>query len=235
MCADLSFLKDDSTLAHVDRMIEKAGASKRPRRYLGASDLGDECSRRLWIKLHTDYRPSFEGRLYRLFETGHIIERRVIRDLKRAGLKVTGRQLKFKDFKNKFRGHCDGIVEGLRESPKPHILEIKSVNDKGYQDFLKNGMTSNEKYAAQIQIYMGYFGLDRGYFVLENKNTSARYYERVKFDRELFERLKAKALAIIEAKTPPAPINESPMWWQCRICPLNTEEHCRKDYGGSPF
>lgn len=228
--ADLTFMYETSTLGIVDKAIETAGAKKKPRRYLGMSSIGDECSRRLWLQYHTDFTPSFSGRVLRLFETGHLIERRIVRDLKKAGFKVSGRQLKFKDFGGKFRGHCDGIVEGLYESSKPHILEIKSASDKWYKDFLKNGMLTNEKYSAQINLYMHYAGLDRGIFILENKDNSERYQERVKLDRGLVEQLRSKAAAIIRSKRPPGGISDRPDFWLCRLCPMNTNEWCRKSW-----
>lgn len=228
--ADLSFLYETSTLGIVDKTIETAGLAKKPRRYLGMSDIGDECTRRLWIKFHTAYRPELSGRILRLFETGSIIERRIVRDLKKAGLKVSGRQLRFKDLGGKFKGHCDGIVEGLAESSKPHILEIKSASAKNFKDFLKHGIAGHDKYHAQVQMYMHYAGLDRAIFILENKDDSSRYQERVKLDRELVEKLKAKAKTIIESKSPPRGISDRPDWYICRMCPLNTDEWCRKDY-----
>ena len=231
MCADLSFLYDTSTLGVVDRAIETVGAKKKPRRYLGMSEIGDECSRRLWLKFHGGFVPKFSAQMLRRFEMGHIIERCVVRDLKKAGYKVSGRQKVFKDFKDKFKGHCDGIVEGLEESSKPHILEVKSASDKWFKDFLKNGMMSNPKYSGQHHCYLGYEGLDRGYFVLENKDNSQRYQERVKFDRSIFERMREKARLIIESKSPPTGISERPDWFQCRFCDLNNDQWCRKSWG----
>lgn len=236
--ADLSCLIDDSTIAHVDKTIEAAGAKKKPRRYLGFSEIGDICSRRLWIKLHTDYRPQLSGRVLRLFDTGHIIERRVVRNLKKSGYKVTGRQLRFKDFGGKFKGHCDGIVEGLRESSRPHILEVKSANDRWYKEFLKEGATSNPKYSTQSHLYMAYAGVDRCLFVVENKNDSARFQERVRLDMKIVDMAKAKAKAIIESKSPPSGISDREDWYQCKMCPLNNAEWCRRDWDckdGVPF
>lgn len=227
-------MADLNLIGIIDQTIEKAGLSKRPRRYLGMSDAGDECSRRLWIKFHTDYRPELSGRVLRLFETGNIIERRVVRDLKKAGFKVSGRQLKFKDFGGKFKGHCDGIVEGLEES-SPHILEVKSASSRNYRDFIKHGIAAHEKYHAQVNLYMHYAGLDRALFILENKDNSERYQERVKLDKGLVELLRAKAKAIIEAKSPPsAPWGVD--WFKCRMCNMNVDKWCRKEWGSaSPF
>lgn len=240
--ADLTFLIKETTIGKTDAAIETDGATKPRRSYLGMSEIGDTCARRLWLKAHTDFQEPFSGRLLRLFETGHIIERRVIRDLRRAGFIVGGRQKVFKDFKGKFKGHCDGIVGGLVESGQPHILEIKSANEKGFKAFKEKGIESAPKYAGQVQLYMGYAKLKRALFIVECKNTSERVQERIKFDAKVFELLREKARLIIEAKTPPTGISSRPDWWECKMCPLNNDTWCRKDWevksvetGRAPF
>lgn len=234
--ADISFLSEDSTLARIDRHIETVAAGKKPRRYLGMSEIGDECERRLWLKYHTDFREIHSGQTLRRFDTGHTIERRVVRDLRAAGFTVSARQLKFSTLKGAFKGHCDGIVEGLIEAPKtPHILEVKSSNDKWYREFTKNGMASNTRYAAQIHLYMRFAGLTRGLFILENKNDSARYMERVHYDETIADAHIDKARRIIDAATPPIGISSRPDWYICKLCPLNSERWCRRSWGEVPF
>lgn len=235
--ADLTFLSEATTLAAVDRHIEARRV--KPRRYLGMSELGDECSRRLWLKFHKAPPEKFSARILRLFDMGNLIEKRVIRDLKKAGFQVTGTQAKFKD--GKLQGHCDGIVEGLPESKKPHILEIKSANGKSFKEFEKKGVVGHSlgsKYGSQLQLYMHYAKLDRALFIVECKETSARYQERIRYDKTEALKLVEKANAIIEAKTPPRGISDRPDWFLCRNCYLNTNEWCRREWrieGGTPF
>lgn len=237
--ADLSCLEDTSTLGVMDKAME--GRPVKGRRYLGMSEIGDTCTRRLWLKYHTDFAEVIPARVARLFRMGHTMEKLIIKDLKQAGFKVSAKQGRFKDWKGKFKGHCDGIAEGLPESSKPHILEIKSCNGKSFELFKKHGVKDHPsvgaKYWGQIQCYMGYAGLDRGLFIVENKDTSARYMERVKFEPEAFRLLKEKARLIIEAKEPPRGISNRPDWFECRFCGLNNESHCRKDWSvkGVPF
>lgn len=235
--ADISFLQEATTLAAVDRHIEARRV--KPRRYLGMSEIGSDCLRMLWLQYHTGHREKFSARMLRLFDMGHLIEKRVIKDLRAAGFEVTGTQMRFKDHKNRFKGHCDGIIEGLPESKKPHVLEVKSASGKSFKEFKEKGIAGHSlggKYISQVMLYMAYAGLDRALFIVECKDTSARYQERIKFDKAEALKLIEKARLILEAKTPPKGISDRPDWFLCRMCYLNNPEFCRKEWvGGSPF
>jgi len=229
---DLTFIYEDSTIAEVDKTVALIASKEPLRTYLGMSEIGDECVRRLWLKYHKGFVETFEGRLYRLFDTGHIIEQRIVKDLRAAGLKVnrSKKANSFSDFDGKFQGHSDGIIKGLKESGKVHILEAKSCSDKKFKAFKEKGIETEPKYAAQAQLYAGYAGLDRIFFVLENKDTSERIQERVKFDKGRFDMLREKARLIIEAEVPPSGISDRPDWWACKFCALNNEQWCRRDW-----
>jgi hypothetical protein len=51
---------------------------------------------------------------------------------------------------------------------------------------------------------MGYAGLRRALFVVEDKNNQALYMERVHFKPDVFETLRAKAWTILNLTAPPA-------------------------------
>lgn len=251
---DISCINDDSTVAEVDRRLEKIGRKEKPRDYLGMSEVGDECYRKLWFILHDRTTEKFSARTLRIFKAGHRIEADIIRDLELAGYKVSGRQKVFRDFQSKctcsecptlaedpephnkwmFKGHSDGILEGILESKVPHVLEVKSCSEKNFKLFLKHGVKDHpvygEKYYAQAQLYMGYSGIKRTLFIIENKNTSERIQFRVKYVAKDFKALKAKAKIIIEAKYPPPGISENPTWFKCKLCQYNDAKHCRREY-----
>lgn len=188
---------------------------------LGASILGEECRRRLWYGFRWATREQFEGRVLRLFATGHLEEARVIADLRATGATVydrneeTGEQFEFA------QGHVvakvDGVVEGLREAPKTaHLLEVKSANDRSFKDLKKKGLRdSKPTHYAQCQIGMGLAELTRAVYICVNKNTDEIYLERVKFDRAEFDAYMLKARLVIESETPP-PKQEG---FACKFCP----------------
>lgn len=234
---DLSFILDETTIAKVDEVVASEGAKEAPRTYLGMSEIGHDCSRYLWLKFHKGFRDTFDGRMIRLFDTGYLIEKRIVKDLRKAGYKVNCGKKSNTFVDGNFRGHSDGIISGLKESKKKHILEIKSMNDKNFKKFLKEGMqASNPKYYTQAQVYMGYAKLEKAIWIVENKNDSARRQERVSFDKTFFKELQEKARLIIESKAPPKGISEDESWWKCKFCQANNEDWCRKRWEGeSPF
>ncbi|MDR3152951.1 MAG: hypothetical protein LBW85_01450 [Deltaproteobacteria bacterium] len=195
-----------------DACAARAEAEPR-RRYLGMSQVGRQCALRLWLELYADVPRRVEGRMARVFDMGHSVEARVIGDL-RLVYAVDGEQEEFSDFGGRFMGHCDGIVHGV--TSRPHVLEVKSANRTSFEMFRRKGIAGRAEYAAQVQCYMGYSGLERALFVVESKDNQDLYVERVRFDRKAFEALRARAWSILTARVPP-PRDRS--GGDCRFCP----------------
>lgn len=234
--ADLSFMK--TTLTVADACMEARPV--KPRKYLGFSEIGKPCARYLWLKFHTGISEKPKAKMIRLFGLGNYIERRIIRDFKRADFEISGKQKAFRDFKGKFKGHCDGIITGLVESKKPHIFEAKSASKKHFALFQKHGITGHPEYGAQYyaqkQMYMHYSGLKDAYCVVESKDNSEQFKERTKYNRKDALALIEKAEKIIYSKIPLKAINSRPNWYQCKWCIFNNAQYCRKVWKGeSPF
>lgn len=62
--------------------------SDKPRTHLGASLIGKECRRELWYGFRWVKKEEFDGRMYRLFQRGHLEEARFIEYLMGIGCKV---------------------------------------------------------------------------------------------------------------------------------------------------
>ena len=93
------------------------GDSEPARGYLGASSIGIECSRELWYSFRKCSEPSFDGRMYRLFNRGHKEEARFVEELRGIGCEVhefdeNGNQFKVIACDGHFLGHTDGAVLG---------------------------------------------------------------------------------------------------------------------------
>jgi hypothetical protein len=234
---DISFIYNETVTSAIEALATARQSQRR--HYLGMSEIGDECSRKLWLKYHLQIPQEFPGRVLRMFDLGNLIEDRIIMELNECGFTVTGQQASFTDFDGAFCGHCDGIISELIESDVPHILEIKSASDASFKQFKKDGIEAHPafgaKYAAQVQCYMGYSGLKRALFIVENKNTSEMYPERVRFDRSAFDAIRKKAERILTGKIPEG-ISSRLDHWQCKMCSFNSETICKKTYPGeSPF
>lgn len=209
----------------VQEMYEAAAKSREePRTYLGMSGIGEICPRKIWYGFR-GYTPlPIEGRANMIFDMGNRVEEAVIMWLRKAGYNIEGQQADFEAHNGFFRGHCDGMIDGI--TSRRHILEIKSANDKKFTLFRKNGIRAiSETYYAQVQCYMGYSGLERALWVVMNKNTCELYTERAYFNKADFEAYHQKALDIITAQEMPEAVeNEFCKWCDFRLWCKVTDE-----------
>jgi len=196
----------EAIYAHHKRM----GDSEPRRGYLGASSIGHECERFLWYQFRGACVPEFEGRLYRLFETGDLEEIRFVRELRAIGCEVlevdpeTEQQWEVHALGGHFSGHADGAAVGILEAPKTwHVLEFKTHAAKYFAQLLKVAVEAGfPKHYAQTQAYMGLMKLTRALYLARNKNTDDLYSERIRFDSKYFKTLMAKAERIIRSNKP---------------------------------
>lgn len=205
---------------------------ERERSYLGMSVLGDECEAKLWFAFRWAIEPEqFEGRMKRLFETGHIEEARIIADLSSIGVQIaevdpaSGEQWFVSAVGGHVRGHTDGRIErGVIEAPRtPHLFENKTHNAKSFGELLRLGVKkAKPQHYGQMQGYMERMGLKRALYVAVEKDTDNFHVERVEFDAVFAAQLLAKGERIVTAETRPTRLHEnlnSKAAWKCHYCP----------------
>lgn len=207
-----------------------------PRQHLGASLLGHHCDRWLWLSFHWAVIEQFNGRMLRLFRRGQNEEESIINDLRLAGVVVTdkdekGAQIRV-DFGAFISGSLDGIIlSGLPESPnKKHILEIKTHSLKSFDEIEKNGVEkAKPMHFAQMQIYMHGTGIDRALYAAVCKNDDRYHFERVRYDKDVAEKLIQRGHRITQSSRLPEPCSgASPDWYQCKFCAANDFCHGSK-------
>jgi len=196
------------------------------RPYLGYSELGDVCRRKLWYRFRFMFKETITPRVHRLFSRGHREEPIVVADLRAAGVEcknVLDEQVEVIGPWGHVKGHPDGDVLGVPDAPKTwHNLEIKTANEKRFTEFQRFGVKrSNPKYWVQANQYMGHKKQTRTLFVVVNKNTDERHYERVEFDKAAFEMWEGVAEEIITATEPLDKIAHAPEWFECKYCPAH--------------
>ena len=227
-----SILHTDATLkACDDAFVEKMNAEK-PRPYLGASSIGENCNRKLWFRFRW-CREVFDAPTLKRFRDGHITEQTVVNQLS-LKFPVTDTQWGFNDIDNHFSGHIDGVISGILEAPKtPHVLEVKAVSDKKFNELKKAKAELGEKlairkwnptYHAQIVLYMFYRGLTRSFHVVATAGGRDWMSVRTEADNTFAQTLIEKAKRIIYANDAPAslPIDS----FDCRYCGLR--DVCRE-------
>lgn len=198
---------------------------------LRCSKLGEECERSLWYSFRwTTPLVRHDGRLERLFRTGHREEERMIFDLQSIGCDVLDRDPKTRkqwrvELAPWLGGSADGVVSNVPGAEKTnHLLECKTHNDKSYQDWRRRGVEQAKPvHYAQMQLYMHGLFLGRALYVAHNKNTDEVEVERVKYDPLVANSLLAKAERIAFSDKPPPKMET----YACRFC--KHEKICRYD------
>jgi len=214
-----------TTAAAIHGLHAAREAGQAARAYLGWSALGDPCERALWYGFRWAGREAFDGRLVRLFDSGHREEARLLQELRDLGMEVwdrdaSGGQFACSSVGGHLRGHLDAVVRGLPEAPSTaHLVDVKTASKKKFDELLKKGLrTMYPKYHAQGIGYMGHHGLERAAFIFVCKDDDRIHVERFEFDQAEFERLERRALSIVTAATPPARLSEDASWFECKFC-----------------
>lgn len=223
----------DTVVALIYEQYEKRHATEQARTYLGASIIGKECARALWYDFRWATKEKFDGRLLRLFQTGHLAESRFVADLRSIGCEVfdadpaTGKQFGFSDFGGHMKGHMDGCARHIPGGgQKWHVIEFKTHSSKSFTDLKKKGVEkAKPQHFEQMQWYMGQSGMDRALYLAVNKDNDELYSERIEFDLVAYEQIQQKANRIIFATKPPPKISEDPKFFICGMCNHNAVCH----------
>lgn len=220
-----------NTVAHAIYGWHEAQNDDGHRRHLGASMIGHECRRYLWLSFRWVGRERFSGRMLRLFDTGKREEIRLIEELRAIGCVVeaeeNGHQIRVSFAGGHGGGSLDGIIhEGVPEAPrKAHVLEAKTMNAKAFADLQKQGVEKSKPlHYAQMQTYMRLMKVNRALYVAVNKQTDEIYTERVRLDEAKADAIIARATAVIEASEPPPRLSDRPDWFACKLCAFH--DHC---------
>jgi len=211
---------------------------EKPRDYLGASQIGDTCKRRIQYQITGAPGAPFTAQTRRIFARGHIMETMVAGWLRGAGFLIStekkdGNQHGFLVADGRFGGHCDGViiegpaVEGLAF---PCLWENKALGSKGWKDVVKNGIPkSKPQYADQGALYQAYLDLDGApaLFTIVNSDTMEMHYEAVGFDTARAQAASDRAVLILRATAAGEllpRVSDDPTGFPCGWC--QNVEHC---------
>ncbi len=231
----------DPTLIALDVAME-ATSNAAPRPYLGASQIGQSCKRQLWYSFHWAMPRFISAAGLRRINDGFRGEDVLIHLLRAIpGIELwtvdedTGKQIGIEDLGGQFRGHVDGIIQGILQSPKtPHVWEAKVCNEAKVRKLEKLKLEKGEKFAleawdsvyyAQAQIYMHYLQLPRHYLTVATPGVRDIVSCRTEYSKTAATALIAKAAEIITANRPPLKLSENPAWYECKFCDYHSLCH----------
>lgn len=188
------------------------------RRYLGASEIGDECSRKLWLNFHGYIKPEqFSPRMLRLFFRGKREEPVFETMLEGAGAEIIQSCLDQAGFKDGFfAGHGDGVymLDGKRIA-----VEMKTHGAKSFGTLERGKLrASHPTHYAQCIVYSGKFECEYALYIAVNKDNDALFIDCVPFNADEFKAYCDKAEFITMADKPPERIATSPTSFKCKFC-----------------
>ena len=200
------------------------------RPYLGYSGLGHKCSRYLWYNFRWCYDRDIPLRMNRIFRRGDIEEPRVVEDLKRVGCDITDVGFEVVGVTGHAKGHGDGKAHNVPTGGKKvHLFECKTMKHSSFVKYLKVGLKLySPTYWQQIHSYMGHEKINDCIYVVTNKDTEQRDYQRIKFDKSQFDEGERKAFDIITSEFPPERMmGASRIYFECKFC--DAYEQCWND------
>lgn len=194
---------------------------KRARDYIGASAIGHPCDALLALSLRGMPDDPPVAKLKRIFMMGHMLESRVVRDLKdKADLRVwevdglTSRQFAYEAWGGHISCHADGQVEVDDELM---LLEVKSMNAASFTKFKNEGVKySHPRYYAQVQMMMGMSGFRRTLFIAICKDNSEYHIEYVDFDPIEASFIESRVERVLKGDA--KRIATDPADWRCKDC-----------------
>lgn len=220
----------------IDAKLIENNKRQEKRNYLGASGLGDECTRRIQYQ-YMHIEPNMKATQIRTFDIGHCLEDLVAQWLITAGFLLKtknskGEQFGFSTADGKIQGHVDGIIlqypKEFVDAESPMALgtawlwECKTMNSKNWSETSKLGVFAAKFiYFVQVQLYMAYMDLDCCLFTALNKDTSELYFEKIPFESEVAQKYSDRAVDILKATENnelfPRIANDS-SFFKCKMC-----------------
>jgi CRISPR/Cas system-associated exonuclease Cas4 (RecB family) len=211
------------TLEAADRALEQESSEQRS--YLGASTIGEYCERKLWYSYRWSKKIKFTAKTLKAFADGHYQEDlQALRLKKVKGVTIYDEQREVTEIQGHFKGHCDGIIKGILESPKvDHVWEHKSVGEKKFLELKKLLESGDEKkvlelwneiYYAQAIIYMHLLKVKRHFLTVSSSGGRESLSVRTNADPKKAQEYLKKASRIIYSEEPPVR-QES---YRCNFC-----------------
>lgn len=193
------------------------------RTHLGASIIGEPCSRYIWSIFRWLKFEAFSARMLRLFERGKREENYLIEYIKAAGVTEFKQFSLSNEVQSRFAGidgHYGGSADGLGIFDGiPVVCEFKTHNLKSFTNLKKNGLIiSKPRHYAQMCAYGLAWNIEYGLYVAINKNDDDIFVELVALNSSYAEDLEAKAFDIIHATIPPTKIALQSTAFECSYC-----------------
>lgn len=193
----------------------------------------NKCARALFFEYKGYPREEIGKSTFRKFVVGNLIHRNIMRELLSLSsddLHVISSEINIPP-NDLITGRADVIVSLNNEL---HVVDIKSINDYAFK-LLKDGSREpDEGYVKQLNLYMHFFGIKKGFLLFDNKNTQELLEVPVPYNEalalECIERFKRIKEMIDKNIMPKKPQFSEDDKWKCDYCAYKNE--CEKIEAG---
>lgn len=227
---------NDKTLNEINKNIIEEKKLEAPRHSLGMSAIGKECERELFYSFRKCSSDSYNIIGIKAAYDGDLQEIEMAAKLKKLPYielfdrdpSNPDKQIGYTLLLGHFRGHFDGIIKGILESPGTwHVWEHKSKKETLFNKLKKLRDEHGEKkalelwdimYYCQAQIYMHCSKTTRHFMTVTTPGGRDDISIRTEYNAKKAELIIEKAQRIIFDNSLPAKINDSPEYFGCRFC-----------------
>lgn len=235
------FKKHEQELLPLMHDAYKADKKDGLRDHLGASVIGDDCPRRIWLNFRGCGQSDIDARMIRLFNRGHLEEARFHAMLRAIGCTTwfdnNGKQYGYKD--GIFAGSIDGLGVGIPDCPNELVmLEFKTMNDSRFKQFVKTDLVFFKTYEHQSKINMYCMSkyqqevlnklnpdnptIWNTLFLAVNKNTDEVHAVIIHRDDDYVEKyLSLRIEQALDNRVVPPALHDSVKHFDCKVCNYN--------------
>jgi len=235
--AKLPDINIDQTLEDIDKELEKKQQLEAPRNYLGMSQIGEECWRKIFYSFRGVAKRVIPASNLKAIEDGYLQEEIMAKRLRLLPYielhthdpNNSKEQISFSLLLDHFRGHCDGMILGIKKAPHTwHVWENKAVKIEKFNKIIKSINEYGDKYALewwdsiyfhQAQIYMHCSETKRHYLTVETPGGRDFISCRTNYNKSISENIITKAKTIIfDNWNIPAKLSEKREFYKCKWC-----------------
>lgn len=207
------------------QLLNEHTTEEYPRHYLGMSQLGESCERKLQYSFRWVKKEPINAKLTRIFRDGRVLELQIIQELERVGMIVGSKQVELVGYQNHELGHPDGIANNVpfQEPNKRFLLEVKTHNKKNFDLVVKHGVRKAKPlHYSQTIRYMPKVNCDFYMYIAYCKDDSAMWAEFGTFDQDHYDLLEERSERVITSdKLLPRIGSGLRTWHECKYCNYN--------------
>jgi len=151
------------------------------------------CFRKKYFELKGLYQEEFNEQTFRIFDVGDLIHRRICKELLEKcdthGYSVAAMEVDIPEQKH-ISGRADIILVDKSKGEK-FVVDVKSCGKWTFDKVLQGEVPQN--YMDQVQLYLHFFGIQRGYLLFFNKTNFKVAEKEIVYDE-------ARCLALIKVR-----------------------------------